>query len=74
MSLRISEKWTVERILESNPDSLAVFIHMKLNCVGCLMARFCTLKNVSNIYGIQIETLIEEINDPIKQPVPEERI
>ncbi len=33
----------------------------KTACVGCYMARFCNLRDVSQVYGLETETLVHEI-------------
>ena len=38
-----------------------VFLEKKTFCLGCYMARFCTLKDVVQVYGLETETLVQEI-------------
>jgi hybrid cluster-associated redox disulfide protein len=54
---------TVEEILEKWPHTFSVFMKNRTKCVGCLMQRFCTLKDVADIHQISLETLIEEIEN-----------
>ncbi len=52
---------TVEEVLHKRPHAFSVFLRNKTKCVGCYLQRFCTLKDVSEMYRIPIEKLMEEI-------------
>lgn len=54
---------TVEELLQKWPHTFSVFMKNKTKCVGCLMQRFCTLKDVAEIHQIPLEILIEEIEN-----------
>ncbi len=54
---------TIEEILQKRPHVYSVFMRNKTKCVGCLMQRFCTLKDVAEMYQIPLERLIEEIEN-----------
>jgi len=54
---------TVEEILQKWPHAFSVFMKNKTKCVGCLMQRFCTLKDVAEMYQVPLEKLIEEIEN-----------
>jgi hybrid cluster-associated redox disulfide protein len=58
---QISQRWTVFEILQMFPEVSQVFLRKKTSCVGCYMARFCTLKDVANVYSLEPETLVHEI-------------
>lgn len=58
---KISQSWTVSEILQKHPGASRVFLEKKTFCLGCYMARFCNLKDVAQIYGLVIETLVHEI-------------
>jgi hybrid cluster-associated redox disulfide protein len=52
---------TVEEILQRWPQAFSVFMQNKTKCAGCFLQRFCTLKDVAEMYQIPLEKLIEEI-------------
>ncbi len=54
---------TVEEILQKWPHAFSVFMRNKTKCVGCFLQRFCTLKDVAEMYQIPIEKMIEEIEN-----------
>jgi hypothetical protein len=65
MIAHLSKDWTVQRVLEGDPGAVSTFIRLKTNCVGCWLARFCALDDVSGYYGIPIATLLETLQNPI---------
>jgi hybrid cluster-associated redox disulfide protein len=58
---QISQCWTVSEILKKYPETRRVFIERKTLCLGCYLARFCSLKEVAQAYSLEIETLVHEI-------------
>ncbi len=54
---------TVEEILQKWPHTFSVFMKNKTKCVGCFLQRFCTLRDVAEMYQVPIEKLIEEIEN-----------
>ncbi|HMB22998.1 MAG TPA: hypothetical protein VKP08_09225 [Anaerolineales bacterium] len=54
---------TVEEVLQKLPHVFSVFTKHKTKCVGCLMQRFCTLRDVAEMYQIPLTELIEEIEN-----------
>ena len=58
---QISQYWTVSEILKEYPETRQVFIERKTLCLGCYMDRFCSLKDVAQVYSLETETLVQEI-------------
>ncbi len=52
---------TVDETLQKWPHAFSVFMQNKTKCVGCYLQKFCTLKEVAELYQIPIAKLIEEI-------------
>lgn len=59
----INLQLTVDKVLQSWPQTFSVFMKHKTKCVGCFMQQFCTLKDVAATYQLSLETLIDEINN-----------
>jgi hybrid cluster-associated redox disulfide protein len=53
----------VAEILERYPASAAVFVAEGTDCVGCVMEEFCTLKEVSLHYALDLEALIRRLEE-----------
>lgn len=49
---------TVLDVLQAYPPTAQVFIHLKTSCVGCWLARFCSLADVSKHYTLDLDTLL----------------
>lgn len=56
-----SQDAIVAEVLDTWPQVIPVFLKHKTACVGCVMARFETLADVSRNYGIPTEELIHEL-------------
>jgi hybrid cluster-associated redox disulfide protein len=61
MAGNISDHWTVHQTLKTYPQAVPVFIRLKTDCVGCWLERFCTLADVSNNYGLQLDDLLASL-------------
>jgi len=53
-----SGEMTVETVLNEWPASIDAFLALRLACVGCPMARFCTLDDAARAYRMAAGTLI----------------
>lgn len=51
--------WTVAQVLSTFPQVAQVFFHLKADCVGCVLSRFCTLEEVARAYDLEQNYLIE---------------
>ncbi len=53
---------TVDEVMRRWPQTMPVFVKLKLNCVGCDMAPFETIADVANTYGLGLDMLLGELN------------
>jgi hybrid cluster-associated redox disulfide protein len=58
----------VSDLLMDHPQLLQLFFEQNLDCVGCRMARFCTLEEVSRQYGMDLKVFIQTIDERINEP------
>ncbi len=63
---------TVAALLATYPQLTALFIEWKTDCIGCFLNRFCTLDEVAEIYSIDLNAILFEIESQIQ--IPKERI
>jgi hybrid cluster-associated redox disulfide protein len=63
---RPTSNMTVADVLEFWPETVPVFQKLKTDCVGCPMAPFDTLSDVSKIYEIDMEQLMDVLNESIR--------
>lgn len=54
-------------VVQEVPESVAVFQSHGLGCVGCMLANFETLGEGAAAHGIDIDTLVADINNIQKQ-------
>ncbi|KAA0680692.1 DUF1858 domain-containing protein [Roseomonas genomospecies 6] len=50
----------VEDVLERWPSTLSVFLRHRMACPGCPMARFQTVAEVADDYGLDTAALLNE--------------
>jgi len=54
---------SVHEVLANWPETARVFQAFKTTCVGCYLARFCTLADVAATYHLPIETVMDEMQN-----------
>lgn len=61
-----SLQMTISEILDHWPETIPVFLHHKMACVGCAMADFMTLEDALDIYNLNEESFIEQLTQSIQ--------
>jgi hypothetical protein len=59
---------TVAQALEAAPEIGRVLISRHTACVGCYMARFCTLQDSASAYGLAWDGFMSEIKTAASNP------
>ncbi|HET6846744.1 MAG TPA: hypothetical protein VFH29_07905 [Anaerolineales bacterium] len=57
----LSADTTVAAALEANPAIRSVFVARRTACLGCYLARFCTLRDSAQYYGLPLMAFVEEL-------------
>ncbi|MBF6612483.1 MAG: DUF1858 domain-containing protein [Chloroflexi bacterium] len=57
---------TVADILDCWPQTVPVFMHYRLACIGCALARFELITDVAAIYGINPAGFLHELEQAIE--------
>lgn len=52
---------TVEETLARLPGAMTVFQTLQTGCVGCFLARFCSLEYVTQVYGLELEEFLDKL-------------
>jgi len=68
----VSGEWTVEETIRASSEAVSTFVQLKTHCVGCRLARFCTLEEVSGYYRIPLDALLERLGSPVALSSQEE--
>lgn len=63
MKAEIKSHWTVDETLQHKPETSYVFIKYQTQCVGCYVQRFCTIKAVAEIYQLDLEKFLKDLNN-----------
>ena len=66
--VQLQPSLSVQQVLCQWPHSAAVFVAFKTGCVGCALARFCTLSEVAAVYDLQTEALLKRLAESIPNP------
>jgi hybrid cluster-associated redox disulfide protein len=61
MNTIFNQTTTVEAVFKTLPGTSHVFIKYKLGCVGCYLARFCTLEEVAKVYELDLELFLNKL-------------
>lgn len=69
-ALQFSPKQSVIDSLKHGEAVSKVFIRSKTACVGCLLARFCTLSDVARTYELELEPFLRELQQAIQTENP----
>lgn len=64
---QIQSHWTVEDVLRRKPKTARVFVKHRTQCVGCYVQKFCSMKDVAEIYQINLDEFLKDLNNCEKQ-------
>lgn len=57
---------TVEKVLADFPQTAGAFMALRTSCVGCHLARFCTLEDVAREYKLPLDDLLAKLRETIQ--------
>lgn len=66
----VSPDQTVAEVLERWPATASVFVRYRTSCVGCSMAEFESLADVSAIYRLPLGEFLDDLEDAVRQDNP----
>jgi hybrid cluster-associated redox disulfide protein len=58
---------TVAEVLARWPETIPVFLHHRMACVGCAINPFETLAEVTKIYKLDLDCFLSELEQIIDQ-------
>lgn len=61
--VQIESHWTVDETLKKRLKTSRVFLRNQMQCVGCYMQKFCTIKDVAEIYRAELEKFLKDLNN-----------
>ncbi len=60
--MAITKEMTIQEVVQSNPETIRVFMEHGLHCVGCSIARYENIEQGALAHGIDVDKLIEDLN------------
>jgi hypothetical protein len=61
--VQIESHWTVDETLRKGLEISRFFIRNQMQCVGCYMQKFCTIKDVAGIYQKELDKFLRDLNN-----------
>jgi hybrid cluster-associated redox disulfide protein len=65
--MAITKDMTIQSVVESNPETIQVFLEHGLHCIGCSVARFENIEQGAMAHGIDIDALIKDLNANVEE-------
>ena len=63
----ISKNMPIGDVVQKYPQTIEVFLKHGLMCFGCAIARFENLEQGAMAHGINVETLVADLNAAVPQ-------
>ena len=63
----ITEDMAIGDVVNNYPSTINVFFKHGLGCVGCAVARFENIQQGAMAHGIDVDTLINDLNQAVSQ-------
>lgn len=63
----ISKEMTIGEVVQTYPQTIEVFLKHGLMCFGCAIARFENVEQGAQAHGINVETLMTDLNAAVPQ-------
>jgi len=64
---KINKKMKIEEILNEHPETMEIFLKYGFHCLGCAAASFENLEEGAKAHGTDIDVLLKDLNDKIKE-------
>jgi len=64
----ITADMNIGDVVQKYPHTIEVFFRHGLGCVGCAVARFENIAQGALAHGIDVNTLIEDLNQSVSRP------
>ena len=61
----IYKHMSIDDVVKTYPETVAIFERHGLGCVGCQAALFENIEQGAEIHGIDVNTLLEDLNGAV---------
>ncbi|MCX5750504.1 MAG: DUF1858 domain-containing protein [Candidatus Saganbacteria bacterium] len=60
--MSIKKDMTIAELLKAKPGAADILMNHGMHCLGCSIAHGETIEQAAEVHGLDIKTLLEEIN------------
>ncbi|MDP4181317.1 MAG: DUF1858 domain-containing protein [Bacillota bacterium] len=60
--MKITKDMTIGETIRTNPNAAQILMGFGMGCIGCPSSQAETLSEASEVHGINIDRLLEELN------------
>lgn len=60
---KVTKDMTIADVLKQNPNTARVLMKHGMHCLGCATATGETIAQAAMVHGINLETLVKELNE-----------
>ena len=64
---RITADMPIDDVVSKYPSTINVFFRHGMGCIGCAIARFENIREGAQVHGINVDTLLEDLNQAVLQ-------
>ena len=64
----IRKEMPIGDVVQNYPQTIEVFLRHGLMCFGCAIARFENVEQGATAHGIDVETLMKDLNAAVVEP------
>lgn len=61
----LTASMAVAEVMTRWPQTVSIFLNYRMACVGCTMSPFDNLADVSEIYGLDLDRFLDELQQAI---------
>ena len=66
--MTITKEMPIGDVVQKYPETIPVFLQHGLMCFGCAIARFEDIEQGAVAHGIDVDTLVQDLNAAVAQP------
>lgn len=60
--MTITKEMAIGDVVREHPETVSVFFEHGMGCLGCAISRFENIEQGAKAHGIDIETLMQDLN------------
>ena len=60
--MQATKEMTIQKLIEMDEGVAEILMRAGMHCIGCLMAHGETIEQACSVHGIDVDTLMQQIN------------